>query len=76
MKKIRFAAAVGCIGVGLLGSNPASAAPEPSLVGLCHAFPAVANSHGRALDNPAFTTLITAAGGADNVAAYCQVLLA
>jgi hypothetical protein len=54
-----------------------SATPNPSLVGLCRAYGAgVATSHGKALDNPAFTVLITAAGGKDNVAAFCTGILA
>jgi hypothetical protein len=55
-----------------------SATPSPSLIGLCRAYGAgVATSHGKALDNPAFTVLITAAGGSkDGVAAYCTTLLA
>jgi hypothetical protein len=31
---------------------------------------------GKALDNPAFTVLVTAAGGRDRVDAYCTALLA
>lgn len=51
--------------------------PSPSLVGLCRAYGAgVATSHGKALDNPAFTVLITTAGGKDAVPAYCATLLA
>jgi hypothetical protein len=54
-----------------------SATPSPSLIGLCRAYGAgVATSHGKALDNPAFTVLITAAGGKDGVAAYCITVLA
>lgn len=50
----------------------AAATPNPSLAGLCKAYQAgVANSRGKALDNPAFTVLITAAGGKDNVLTYC-----
>lgn len=53
-----------------------AATPSPSLVGLCHAFTAGAGSeHGKALANPAFTALITAAGGTTKVSAYCTVLL-
>jgi hypothetical protein len=55
---------------------PSASAPSPSLVGLCHAYEAgVSTSNGKALDNPAFTVLITAAGGRDNVAAYCATVL-
>lgn len=50
--------------------------PSPSLVGLCHAYTAGAgSSHGKALDNPAFTALITAAGGMTKVDGYCTTLL-
>jgi hypothetical protein len=61
-------------------SHPAggpSTLPSPSLVGLCHAYTAGAGSdHGKALDSPAFTALITAAGGRDKVAAFCAATLA
>lgn len=59
--------------------SPAEAkgTPSPNLVGLCRAFKAgVAESQGKALDNPAFTVLITAAGGKDGVTGYCDTLLA
>ena len=53
------------------------ATPTPSLVGLCRAYNAgVANSKGKALDNPAFSVLIVAAGSEDAVATYCTGLLA
>jgi hypothetical protein len=53
------------------------ATPSPSLVGLCRAYGAgVASANGKALDNPAFTVLITAAGGKDGVSAFCTTLLA
>jgi hypothetical protein len=57
------------------GSN-ASKVPSPSLVGLCHAYN-VGNKteHGKALDNPAFTVLITTAGGKDKVDPFCHALL-
>ncbi|MEU7874640.1 hypothetical protein [Dactylosporangium sp. NPDC049140] len=63
---------------GSSGSQHASgASPSPSLVGLCHAYTAGAGSeHGKALENPAFATLVTAAGGKDNVDEYCAKLLA
>ena len=58
-------------------SRAAQGSPSPSLVGLCAAYRAgVANNPGRALDNPAFTALVTAAGGKDNVSAYCTAILA
>jgi hypothetical protein len=51
--------------------------PSPSLVGLCHAYTAGAGSeHGKALESPAFTVLITTAGGKDKVDAYCAKALA
>ena len=47
------------------------------MVGLCAAYhAAVADNPGKALNNPAFTVLITAAGGKGNVAAYCATVLA
>jgi hypothetical protein len=53
-------------------SSSPSSSPSPSLVGLCRAYQAGAGDNpGKALDNPAFTHLITVAGGKDKVAAYC-----
>ncbi|GLY65126.1 hypothetical protein [Amycolatopsis taiwanensis] len=50
--------------------------PNPSLDGLCRAYTSGAGAeHGKALDSPAFTALITAAGGKDKVADYCTSLL-
>ncbi|HEX5114116.1 MAG TPA: hypothetical protein VFW65_02850 [Pseudonocardiaceae bacterium] len=61
------------------GSRTSSAhqgSPSPSLVGLCHAYIAGAGSdHGKALQNPAFTALITSAGGKTKVDAYCAALI-
>jgi hypothetical protein len=63
------------------GGNPTPTAtsnrtPQPSLTGLCKAYRAGAgSSHGTALDNPAFTVLVTAAGGRDKVATYCATLV-
>ncbi|MGC5020569.1 hypothetical protein [Micromonospora sp. DT47] len=55
----------------------AKGTPSPSLVGLCRAYTAkVGDNPGKALENPAFTVLITTAGGIDKVAAYCDTLLA
>jgi hypothetical protein len=55
----------------------AKGSPSPSMVGLCHAYSAGSKTdHGKALDNPAFTVLITTAGGRDKVDAFCQTLLA
>lgn len=46
--------------------------PSPSPKGLCQAWTAGAGSeHGKAHENPAFSALITAAGGADKVPAFC-----
>jgi hypothetical protein len=54
--------------------DPAS--PSPSMDGLCQAYTAGAGSeHGKALENPAFGALITAAGGTDKVPAFCDDLL-
>jgi hypothetical protein len=63
---------------GKPGNGPdASHAPTPSLVGLCQAYGSGNKAeHGKALDNPAFTVLITAAGGRDRVDAFCTALLA
>ncbi len=56
--------------------HPGSATPSPSLKGLCTAFQAGATSNrGKAIDNPAFTALVTAAGGKDNLAAFCITLV-
>ncbi len=53
-----------------------TATPSPSMYGLCHAYTAgVAAAPGKALKNPAFTALISAAGGKDNVAAFCAAVL-
>ncbi len=61
---------------GNQASHPA-ASPSPSLRGLCQAYTAhVGGSPGKALDSPAFSALITAAGGKDKVAAFCTSLLA
>jgi hypothetical protein len=58
-------------------THTAQGSPSPSMVGLCTAYhAAVADNPGKALDNPAFTTLITAAGGKANVPAYCATVLA
>jgi hypothetical protein len=61
---------------GQSASHPA-ASPSPSLRGLCQAYTAhAADNPGKALDNPAFTALITAAGGKANVAGFCATTLA
>jgi hypothetical protein len=47
--------------------------PAPSMAGLCRAYAAqVGASPGKAMDNPAFGALVTAAGGVENVPAYCS----
>lgn len=51
--------------------------PSPSMVGLCRAYKAGAGDNpGKALENPAFSVLITTAGDKEKVAAYCDALLA
>ena len=58
-------------------SHAPSGTPSPNLQGLCTAFNAGAGDNpGKALDNPAFTVLITTAGGKDKVADYCKGVLA
>ena len=58
-------------------SADAGSAPAPSMTGLCRAYTAqVDKSPGKALDNPAFGALVTAAGGAANVPAYCADVVA
>ncbi|MGW4528795.1 hypothetical protein [Amycolatopsis sp. NPDC004378] len=59
---------------GTTGASGGS--PSPSLAGLCHAYSAGDKAeHGKALDSPAFTVLITTAGGKDKVDAYCAKTL-
>jgi hypothetical protein len=59
------------------GPTGANGSPSPSLTGLCHAVGAGnKDDHGKALENPAFTALITAAGGKDKVDVFCATLLA
>lgn len=56
-------------------THPVSS-PSPSLRGLCQAYTAhVGSSPGKALDSPAFSALITAAGGKDEVAPFCAGIL-
>jgi len=51
--------------------------PSPSMVGLCRAYSAGNKAeHGKALESPAFTALIEAAGGKDKVGAFCDTVLA
>jgi hypothetical protein len=63
---------------GTPGEKPDnSASPSPSLQGLCQAYTAGAGAeHGKARENPAFSALTAAAGGADKVPAFCADLLA
>lgn len=57
--------------------NTSSPSPSPSMFGLCQAYEAqVSNNPGKAHDNPAFTALVTAAGGKDDVGEYCDSVLA
>lgn len=52
-------------------------APSPSMAGLCNAYEAhKSDNPGKALDSPAFTALIAAAGGKDNVDDYCDTIAA
>jgi hypothetical protein len=58
-------------------SGGPSAMPSASLLGLCHAYTAGAGTdNGKALTDPAFTDLITAAGGASKVTTFCATILA
>ena len=58
-------------------ANHPSASPSPSLRGLCQAYTAhAADNPGKSLDNPAFTALITAAGGKTSVSGFCANMLA
>jgi hypothetical protein len=58
------------------GKPSGAGTPSPSLVGLCHAVQAGATSNpGKALENPAFSVLVAAAGGKSNLAAYCAHLI-
>ncbi len=53
-----------------------AATPSPSLPGTCRAFQAGATSNpGKTFDNPAFSALAAAAGGKENVAAFCTALI-
>jgi hypothetical protein len=54
------------------GSSAASGPNEHAFGGLCRAYTSGNKAeHGKALESPAFTALVTAAGGLDNVAAFC-----
>lgn len=57
--------------------NEPKGTPSPSMVGLCKAYAAKPDGErGKALESPAFTALVTAAGGADKATAYCTAVLA
>lgn len=57
------------------GDNHAKGSPSPSLEGLCNAYSnGNKQDKGKALENPAFTALIDAAGGKDKVEAFCADL--
>jgi hypothetical protein len=56
--------------------EPTDAGPSPSLNGLCKAYQAGATSNpGKAISNPAFSVLVAAAGGVDQVGDYCTALV-
>ena len=63
-----------------VSSEPSSshpdASPSPSLRGLCQAWLSRPHEHGNADTNPAFSYLVSTAGGVDSVDAYCTSLLA
>jgi hypothetical protein len=68
--------------VGVPAANEAATgqgpdATGPAAVGLCRAFTAgEKDAHGEALDSTAFQALATAAGGEDQIEAYCEQVLA
>jgi hypothetical protein len=53
-----------------------SSSPSPSLRGLCTAWLAHPQNDSKLSTNPAFSVLVTAAGGMDAVNGYCTTLLA
>jgi hypothetical protein len=57
------------------GPSAAVPAPSPNLEGLCRAYAADAGGQGPALEAAAFQALARAAGGQDQVPAYCEDLL-
>lgn len=68
-------AAAGTRGASASHTAP-NGSPSPNMRGLCTAFRAHAGDNpGKALENPAFTALVTRAGGKDNVAGYCATVL-
>jgi hypothetical protein len=57
------------------GASHVAGPNEHAYQGLCTAYAAGNKAdHGRALESPAFAALVTAAGGADNVAAFCETV--
>jgi hypothetical protein len=60
---------------GLSPHTTRTVLPSAALSGLCDAYEADAD-HRRSLADPAFTALVTAAGGVDKVDDYCKALLA
>lgn len=54
--------------------TPAPRVPNPSLLGLCQAWSNKPHEHGKSEDSRAFRQLIRAAGGVDNVDAFCASL--
>jgi hypothetical protein len=63
---------------GEAGAASATATtPSPALAGLCHAYDAGNKAdRGKAVENPAFTALISTAGGKDKVEEFCRTTLA
>ena len=62
---------------GKSGEHEPHGTPNPNLTGLCHAWLAGAGAeHGNARSNPAFSVLVSTAGGSDAVDSYCTELLA
>ena len=58
-----------------VSASHVSASPSPALRGLCIVYFAIGGADGKVIDNPAFRTLVTAAGGKGNITAYCKTLL-
>ncbi|HEU5269224.1 MAG TPA: hypothetical protein VFU36_04805 [Jatrophihabitans sp.] len=56
-------------------SSTDPAAPAPSLRGLCQAWQSRPHEHGKADTSPAFSFLVSTAGGTDAVDGYCSTLL-
>lgn len=60
---------------GMPTSEPSPTAPAAAFSGLCHSYLAKdAEGRRKALETPAYADLVTAAGGADKVEAYCVQL--